>query len=216
VITLLFMEIEDHSDTRIIDVLLPLISVEKQQQISSMRFCVDRKLKVYADILLRSKACESLKLRNQDLRFSQNSFGKPYLLNDPSFHFNISHTRNALVVGLSAYPVGVDIEKMNPADPRVARKVFTDNEFDYVFGEEINQDRRFNEIWTKKESYAKWIGEGWSSDAAVTDVLCDPVCTQMITAEIRQYTISAYSIHLNNEVNIVEVQEKDLLQIIGK
>jgi len=216
VIRLFFMEIDDHSDSRIMNVLLPLISVEKQQQISSMRFCMDRKLKVYADILLRSKACESLKLRNQDLRFSQNSFGKPYLLNDLSFHFNISHTRNALVVGLSEHPIGVDIEKMNPADPSVARKVFTDNEFNYVFGEERNQDRRFNEIWTKKESYVKWIGEGWSSDAAVTDVLCEPVCTQIITAEIKEYTISACSIHSNNDIHIVEVQEKDLLQIVGK
>lgn len=140
-ITLYFMEIDGRTDSSLMQALVPLISHEKRRQVERMRVETDRKLSVYSEGLLRILACEMLRVKNGDLKFAENESGKPYLPEHAAFHFNISHTRNALAVAVSDLPVGVDIEKMNSADPYAARKVFTAGEFKYVFsGENAEND----------------------------------------------------------------------------
>lgn len=214
-ITLYFMEIDDKEDSLILQEFLPLISPEKQQSISRMRFVIDKKLRVYSEVLLRTLACKALSVRNQDLQFAANEFGKPYLLNAPDFHFNISHTRSAFVAAVGDSPLGVDIEKMNKADPDVAAKVFTADEYAYVFSRDDTKDIRFNEVWTKKESYVKWTGEGWSSDPLKIDVLCEPIASQTATLEISGYVVSICPTAMNNYPEIIQIQEKDLLKSVN-
>ena len=214
-ITLYFMEIDDKEDSLILQKFLPLISSEKQQSISRMRFTMDKKLRVYSEVLLRALACEALSVRNQDIQFAANKFGKPYLLNDPSFHFNISHTRSAFVAAVGDLPLGVDIEKTNKADPDVARKVFTADEYAYVFSSDDSKDIRFNEVWTKKESYVKWTGEGWSSDPFKIDVLSEPIAFQTATLNIRGYVVSICSAAMNNYPEIIQIRETDLFESVN-
>jgi len=214
-ITLYFMEIDDKEDSLILQKFLPLISSEKQQSISRMRFTMDKKLRVYSEVLIRALACEALSVRNQDIQFVANKFGKPYLLNAPSFHFNISHTRSAFAAAVGDSPLGVDIEKMNEADPDVAGKVFTADEYAYVFSSDDSKDIRFNEVWTKKESYVKWTGEGWSSDLLKIDVLSEPIAFQTATLKIRGYVVSICSDTMNNYPEIIQIREKDLLESVN-
>ena len=214
-ITLYFMEIDDKEDSLILQEFLPLISPEKQQSIGRMRFAMDKKLHVYSEVLLRALACEALSVRNQDIQFAVNNFGKPYLLNAPSFHFNISHTRSAFVAAVGDSPLGVDIEKMNKADPDVARKVFTADEYAYVFSSDDSKDIRFNEVWTEKESYVKWTGEGWSSDPFKIDVLSEPIAFQTATLKIRGYVVSICSATMNNYSEIIQIRETELLERVN-
>jgi len=205
-----FMELEEQDDPTIMQHFFSLLSADKQQQISGMRFEMDRKLRICADVLVRYKACEMLKADNRDLMFARNEHGKPFLPDQPTFHFNISHTRNALVVCISDIPVGIDIEKMNAADPAAARKVFTGHEIAYIFRDDKDDCLRFNEIWTKKESYLKWTGEGWSTELAGTDVLCEPLAAHISTKRINQYTISLCSESQNKEFKIDRININEL------
>ena len=214
-ITLYFMEIDDKEDSLIMQEFLPLISPEKQQSIGRMRFAMDKKLHVYSEVLLRALACEALSVRNQDIQFAVNNFGKPYLLNAPSFYFNISHTRSAFVAAVGDSPLGVDIEKINKADPDVAGKVFTDDEYAYVFSSDDSRDIRFNEVWTKKESYVKWTGEGWFSDPLKLDVLSEPIAFQTATLNIRGYVVSICSAAINNYPEIIQIRETDLFESVN-
>lgn len=142
--------------------LLSLLSPEKRERIQSMRFDIDQKLSLYADVLVRCLACRALHVSNDGLVFLQNAFGKPCLMGHPGFQFNISHTRSAIAVALSNREVGVDIERVGKADLRISRRYFTAAESDWVEAGGAKADERFYTVWTRKEAYIKWLGRGLS------------------------------------------------------
>lgn len=97
------------------------------------------------------------------LRIERNAAGKPYLA-DALLQFNISHSGDALLIGLSrAQPLGVDIE--GGARPRpyleIARRYFTDREAAALAA--LGADRLvpgFLGLWSAKEAVLKAIGRG--------------------------------------------------------
>lgn len=70
-------------------------------------------------------------------------------------HFNVSHTQGAVVFAKSRREIGVDVEKIRPADEDLRRYVASDEEYQY-----ISDDKTFFEIWTAKESLVKATGDG--------------------------------------------------------
>ncbi len=103
-------------------------------------------------------AGQSLKVTPNKLEFEKTENGKPYFKNFPDFNFNISHTNGAIAIAFSKTPIGVDIEKIRSHKTSVADRYFTDIEKAYLHSKRINTDRRFFEIWTKKEAYIKCHG----------------------------------------------------------
>lgn len=81
---------------------------------------------------------------------------KPYVRNS-SYHFNLSHSGDYLLLAVGDAPVGADIEKMTKIRPKTLEKYFADEEQERV---EKEGKHAFFEIWTKKESYVKYTGEG--------------------------------------------------------
>lgn len=86
--------------------------------------------------------------------------GKPPKLEDGLGFVSISHCQNALLIGWSKYPLGVDIEhcdrKIN-AD-KIIKKFFTNheqNESKKYFGEDLR--RKFLDLWVIKESAIKSV-----------------------------------------------------------
>ena len=75
---------------------------------------------------------------------------------DKNIHFNLSHTGDYVVCAISENAVGVDIEHTRKNYLKVARRFFTDNECRWI-GEDEN---RFLRIWTLKEAYSKYTGQG--------------------------------------------------------
>ena len=83
-----------------------------------------------------------------------NEYGKPYLKNN-EIYFNISHSKEYTILGISSSEIGVDIEEIKPIRENVINKVGTDDEKKL-----IKNDEDFTLIWVKKESYVKWNGMG--------------------------------------------------------
>lgn len=127
-----------------------------------MRFDIDQKLSLYADVLVRCLACGALHVSNDGLVFLQNAFGKPCLMGYPGFQFNVSHTRSAIAVALSNREIGIDLERVDKADLRISRRYFTSAESDWIEAGGAGADERFYTVWTRKESYIKWLGKGLS------------------------------------------------------
>lgn len=85
-------------------------------------------------------------------------------------YFSLSHSKNALAVAVSDYPVGVDIERVDVArfNERLAQRILTEREkkqydeiFDINVGEYLRESFAYNKSmflakrWTQKESIFK-------------------------------------------------------------
>ena len=102
-------------------------------------------------------------LNLKQIEFSTNAYGKPFLVNCPEIHFNLSHAGNYIACATHSYPVGIDVEVIEGIDLMIAERFFAKDEIKYIFTDSKDSlEQRFFEIWTKKESYIKWDGTGLS------------------------------------------------------
>ena len=85
-----------------------------------------------------------------------NRIGKPYIEGCP-YQFNISHSGDWLLLAVGDVPIGADIEKITKIRPKTMEKFFTLTEQERV---SANGAEEFFKIWTQKESYVKFTGEG--------------------------------------------------------
>lgn len=210
------MEVDEHNDPDEFARNMHFVSNEKQQQIVKFRFDIDKKLSLYSEIIVRQLACKELNIENEDLIFDRNEFGKPYLIDYPEFHFNISHTRNAIAVAISDKPVGIDIERIKDADLNIARRFFTEQEQAYILCNELDQLKRFYEIWTKKEAYIKYMGKGLSIPLKSFDVTEYVIRDRINCFEINGYAVSVCRDDETRRSDIKIISEEELLKLIAE
>lgn len=94
-----------------------------------------------------------------------NEYHKPYL-KDNSLYFNISHTKDIVVIAVSDKEIGVDIQYLTYKE-NVLNRVYNDKEI------ELAKDNKylFTKIWVMKEAYAKLKGQGISYNLKNIDTL---------------------------------------------
>jgi phosphopantetheinyl transferase len=97
--------------------------------------------------------------------------GKPYFKGSDVF-FNYSHCDFGAACIVANCEVGVDIQHIKKVRPSVIQKVCNDFETDLI---KSNED--FIKIWTMKEAYAKFTGEGFSRGFRSIDTTKLPECT---------------------------------------
>jgi len=142
-------------------VLFSLVSSEHQERVKRFRFFGDAQNCLVGDVLARVEICRVTGLGNRQLEFAVNSYGKPFLVNDPCLHYNISHAGHCVACVVSDVPVGIDVEVVRSVDMRVVERFFALDEQEYVLSAQKDvQRQRFFEVWTKKESRIKWAGKG--------------------------------------------------------
>ena len=91
--------------------------------------------------------------------------GKPYLPDHPSWHFNISHCRSCVALAIDRVPVGVDVEKRFGWKESLGKRISHPLEWDYLLGLPQNlREDALGRLWSRKESYLKCIGSGFSLD----------------------------------------------------
>ena len=89
----------------------------------------------------------------------KDAYGKPYQDVNPGIHFNLSHSNDVFVCVAGEKPVGIDIEKSKAYNLDEKKKRFF-SEFEWALLNRKNGAADFFELWTCKESYAKFIGLG--------------------------------------------------------
>ena len=111
---------------------------------------------VAADALLRYA------LGTSAYTVERTELGKPYIKGMESFHFNLSHAGNWVVLAWGGSEVGVDVEQLRRETDTdsITRRYFAPEEQRYVREAEENRLQHFYEIWTGKESYLKYLGTG--------------------------------------------------------
>lgn len=100
-------------------------------------------------------------LKNREIKFRQNEYGKPMLGVRDDVHFNLSHSGIWVVAAVDDQPIGVDVEQVAPIDLSISRNFFSDDEHHDLMGQ-FDRLSYFFTLWTLKESYIKNLGKGLS------------------------------------------------------
>lgn len=109
------------------------------------------------------------------VEYDADEFGKTYFTNTKNIFFNLSHSGNVSACIISDSPVGIDVQIERPVNMGIAKRYFTDNEFEYLNEFTDNKKLIFNTVWTRKEAVSKAIGKGLSVGISGIDVLKDIV-----------------------------------------
>ena len=174
-----------------------LMNEDKQRRVDRFRFIDDKKRTVAGEMLARKAIAEWCGVTPENITFGIKEHGKPYA-KDLAVEFNISHSGDMVVCAVDDKPIGIDIEQICPIDLSVAKRICTDEELLYLFGRTpTEQDftyttdtetlTRFFELWTAKEAYGKYQGNGIES----IRVDANKIDAQMII--VADYMISIYN-----------------------
>ena len=212
-IAVFYMQVTDKIDTNIFNYVLSLVSGKKRKKVQSFFGDIDRKMSLYADVIVRLMLCRKYNLRNEDIVFEEGEFGKPFLKNLNDFHFNISHTRNGIAVAFADSPIGIDIEKIKQDDRLIAERFFVSDEFKYIYSSEQEQGKRFFEVWTKKEAYIKCLGKGLSMELNSFNVFDE--CNRLKYNEIYvdDYIISVFRDNVIEKTDFYKLNEEDFYRM---
>jgi 4'-phosphopantetheinyl transferase len=131
----------------------------------------DAQRSLLGEVLIRSLLSGRLNVPVHLLDIRYGEKGKPCLPGDP-VHFNLSHSGDWVVAALASAPVGIDVERIKPNKLKIARRFFTDNEFDSIMEKpEEHRLDHFFELWTMKESYLKAVGKGLTQSLSSFSVI---------------------------------------------
>ena len=125
-----------------------------------------------------------------DYTIEKNEKGKPFLVEFPDIHFNISHCDGLAVCGISDREIGVDAELIRNYNGKVMKRIFSEEEQSLISVSE-NPDTDFFRIWTLKESLCKFTGDGifsglptYSFDISQVEPTCKKVSDKIFTQKI--------------------------------
>ena len=192
--------------------MLETVSPLKKEKLKKYRYDIDRKIGIYADVLLRLLILKSSGLSYKDIVIKAGKTGKPYLVCAPRLEFSVSHTRNAIAIALSDSPVGIDVERIRQTDLSLAQHIFGDNELLWLNSEEKGRYCRFFDIWTKKEAFFKLNGNGLPDDLKVLDVTGSLAPKILSTLYFGDYIVSVCSDDEFSETDAVRTTEAELIK----
>lgn len=121
-----------------------------------------------AHLLLRSILREDYGIGNPEICREAN--GKPWCKDGPCF--NLSHTKGAILIGISDSPLGVDVERLRPVSEKLPERVLSSVELQW-FRQRGSRGEDFLTLWTLKESYFKLLGTGLPGFPNQTVLRCE-------------------------------------------
>ncbi len=112
----------------------------------------------YADDLLGAALAEDFQISHA--KISRTGLEKPVLLHE-NLHMNLSHCKDLAVAAVGKVPLGVDAEPPREIKEKLMRTVCTPAETAWITSQpETDRLFAFSRIWTLKEAYTKYTGEG--------------------------------------------------------
>lgn len=96
------------------------------------------------------------------LKVIEGSHGKPYL-EGLSVHFNLSHSGQIVICGISDQEIGVDVQMQEGTDhEKLWNRYFSEQDKGQLNGcqSQEEQEAMFYRLWAQKEAYGKLTGEG--------------------------------------------------------
>lgn len=137
------------------------ISDERRKKIDACKMQNDKVRSLAAGLLLQFAWDEHKNKNNGKLEISYVMNGKPICVNDPDFHFNLSHSGFYISCAVSKEAVGIDIQQVKKVDLSLAKRFFLPEEYELIQKAlPMEQSDFFCKLWAGKESYMKYTGAG--------------------------------------------------------
>lgn len=136
--------------------------VSRKEKVDRLKFEKDKHLSLAAWKLLEV-ACNDFGISKMP-EWSFTEKGKPFFKENPSVHFNLSHSGD-YVMGIVSdeCEVGCDIEVCKEANMDLAERFFSKEENMLLKETEKSEIAKcFYQLWTLKESFIKCTGQGLS------------------------------------------------------
>ena len=166
-----------------------LMPPHRREKIDRLRIESGKRLSLGAGVLLRH-ALASRGIEYSSVRVETTSLEKPYLPDYPNLHFSLSHSGSRVLCVTSDIPCGCDVEELGRGAKNLVTRFYSPEEQSYCLPTSVNTDDddfqrfyspeeqscclsgtadtnddfqyRFTRVWTRKESYLKATGEGFS------------------------------------------------------
>jgi len=170
----------DQSDA-VVAALAEVLSTDEHERAARFAFPGDRRRFVVTRGCLRGILGRLCSLPASSVRFDYAPIGKPALAIETArkpVHFNVSHSRDLAVIAVAVdLPLGVDLEAVRPVPDRasISSRYFTAVEAASIATVAPHErDRAFFLCWTRKEAFAKALGDGLSIALDRYHVTCRP------------------------------------------
>lgn len=170
----------DQADA-IVAALAELLSDDERQRAARLVFRDDRRRFVVTRGSLRRILGCFCDLPASVVRFEYAPLGKPSLALETTkmpVHFNVSHSRDLAIIAMAFdRPLGVDVEAVGPVPDRltISSRYFTAVEAARIATVAPRErDLAFFLCWTRKEAFAKALGDGLSLALDRYQVACRP------------------------------------------
>ena len=155
------MEVAALSEPGLFSSWLDRMPENRKGKVLSLRNAESQRLSLGVGILL-FQAMQRRGIDPERAEIAEGLRGKPFLPDVPDFHFSLSHAGVWAMCAVWNRPVGCDAERIGRADLRIARRFFHAEEVAALERETDPEarNRLLTRIWTRKEAYLKWTGEG--------------------------------------------------------
>jgi 4'-phosphopantetheinyl transferase len=148
------------------DSLCRIVLRERLEKVRKVFRRADRERSLLGEALLRFHLIGDFGIKESEIRFSRNKFGKPSL-EGGNVLFNVSHSGVWVTCILDSEQVGIDVERIKEIDMSIAERFFSASEFSHLMKQsEAERCASFFDLWTLKESFIKAIGKGLSLSLA--------------------------------------------------
>lgn len=213
---------------------LELVSPYRREKIEKYKYEEDKKRSLAAGLLLNYatkcfvehkfiKDCVNKVSIKDILNVYDNQYdykivtiakGKP-IFESENIYFSISHCGDYAVCAVSYQNIGVDIEVKRKKGLKVAKRFFKKSECEWI----EDSEERFLKIWTLKEAYAKYTGEGIANVLPHIEFEYDDennIHMKKDNAYIQKIKIYQYSNGQNNTSKLNIIKSDYVISVIEK
>ena len=150
---------------------LKLVSCQRRDKINAYAVKEDRIRSLGAFLLLQTAVEEWTGQKEKPLEFAFLKNNKPYLSDYSSLYINISHSGDYVACAIADCEIGIDLQKWNGYKEGIVKRFFNEKELNYIKNLSTLDEKKENlyKIWTRKESYIKYIGSGMACDIKKVD-----------------------------------------------
>jgi len=155
------LNFQEKIDPVVLERLLNCVTPDKKERLKRFYHMEDTLRGLFADLLIRDVIMQKTGLNNEDISFTANDYGKPFLKDRDDVQFNLSHSGVWVVGVIGQQVVGIDVERVQEIDLDISKNYFSPDEHEDIMSK-VDKFDYFFTLWALKESYIKILGKGLS------------------------------------------------------